>query len=105
MTNATQEPTAWPEGVTARYLTVGGAFAELVERSGHTRYEGPTETVATCTGCGDTWTFDWVCQVWSETAQQIVDDIEDGGQSSTRKARAWARGHAEKCRAMARPSA
>lgn len=102
MTTSTAQPAAWPEGVTTRYVTVGGAFVELLERSGHTRYEGPTETVATCTGCGDTQTFDWVYRTWSEAAQQIVDAIEDGGQSSTRKARAWAQDHAEKCRAMAR---
>jgi hypothetical protein len=90
----TQQPTttAWPEGVTARYLTTGGAHVHI----------RPTDNpdivyTATCTGCTEKQPFtsddarngtrlDYVIR-------RVVDD-----------ARAWAQGHAASCRAEPNPN-
>lgn len=68
--------TAWPEGVIARYLTVGGATVDLraVDDFYDHRYD--------CLGCGDMWAF--------------------RGES---RVRSNAQAHAETCRAMPRPGA
>jgi hypothetical protein len=71
------QQTAWPEGVIARYLTVAGATVDLTGGGDYTRTR--------CTGCGDggapgLW--------WNE-----------------RRANELAQGHAEKCRALPKPTA
>jgi hypothetical protein len=74
----------WPEGVIARYLTVGGATVDASEQPGYS-------SLAVCTGC--------VWEAWSH----FVEDADGGGQSPTLKVREWAQAHAEKCRAMPKP--
>jgi hypothetical protein len=97
------QTTAWPEGVIARYLTVGGATVDITERAGYTTSTDPTETVATCTGCGTAEKIEWTQQVWNHTTDRMVDEHDEGGRRSTQKMRGWAQCHAEDCRAMPRP--
>jgi hypothetical protein len=65
----------WPDGVIARYLTVGGATVDLTGSD--------DRTYGQCTGCPYTMGGTW----WSE------DSAHDMAQA-----------HAEKCRAMPRPA-
>lgn len=86
--------TAWPEGVIARYLTVGGATVDLT-------YDDQTATIlAVCGGETCLWTDH------TNTEGRFDDTPEK------EKARfdAWlpiaqrrAQEHAEKCRAMLKP--
>ena len=72
-----QQP--WPDGVIARYLTVGNATVDIHEDASEDEY------IARCTGCTTSWSnsrTDW-------KLQHMV--------------RPWAQEHAEKCRAMHRP--
>ena len=70
------DQTAWPEGVIARYLTVGGATVDVTDR----RTEDYLRYAADCTGCGNRWTH-----------------------GDERYAREWAQAHAERCRALPQP--
>ncbi|WP_318201068.1 hypothetical protein [Streptomyces sp. SCL15-4] len=75
----TDHATVWPEGVIARYLTVVGATVDLTG-------EG-YDTKGVCGGCAGT-------------------PYTDGyGSSHIDVARRWAQAHAEKCRALPRPTA
>lgn len=69
-----QQQTAWPEGVIARYITVGAAVVDV------------TYTVWTCMGCDDTslgkYTNPW------------------GTPHSTDEIKRQAQAHAETCRAL-----
>ncbi|MET7457688.1 hypothetical protein ABZT03_38735 [Streptomyces sp. NPDC005574] len=79
-----QQP--WEPGVIARYLTVGGATVELVEK--------PDEITGNCNGCPDeshTFHFDPCC-----TGARMERFV-------TSQASQWAQAHAEKCRALPRP--
>ncbi|MGQ4491060.1 hypothetical protein ACN6LM_002028 [Streptomyces sp. SAS_281] len=97
---------AWPEGVLARYLTVGGATVEIVKQSGYTGAKHPTEHFITCGGCGDTHFEDWG---WSPSHDEFgtgpQPDFDADGTYSIAPARAWAQSHAETCRAMPKPTA
>ncbi|MGW3196297.1 hypothetical protein ACWDBD_17260 [Streptomyces sp. NPDC001118] len=87
-TARTAEPAAWPDGVIARYLTVGGAHVDLTEAA--------NEITGTCHGCPDEnhrFDFDPMCE-----GLRMVSFAKS--QAST-----WAQSHAEKCRAMPRPTA
>lgn len=72
--------TAWPDGVIARYLTVAGSTVDIRKDDGAdgTCYHN------TCNGCGD--------------------DPSDRLTQALNKARADAQGHAERCRAIPRPT-
>lgn len=67
--------TEWPEGVTARYLTVGGATVDLTDRTNNSS--------AHCTAAGCNWGkgMSWSHQTTRDCAQE----------------------HAETCRAMPKP--
>jgi O-succinylbenzoate synthase len=95
-----QQPTPstepWPEGVIARYLTVGGATVDLTDDSAR------DYIVATCTGerCG-----------WQERTG-LGGYIYDTPEQTQARVEAWlpesqreAQAHAEKCRALPRPAA
>jgi hypothetical protein len=71
--------TTWPEGVIARYVTVGGATVDIeIEDADPNR----RMYVARCQGCnGHQW-----------------NDVDYEGE-----ARDWAQSHAEACRAMPKP--
>lgn len=105
MKTRTETNAEWPEGVIARYLTVGGATVDVAERSGYYNRSDPTETVATCMGCGGKQLFDWNRWLYSYSENREVQEFDEGGEFSTPKAREWAQSHAEKCRAMPRPEA
>jgi hypothetical protein len=73
-----QNTAPWPDGVTARYLTIGGATVDLKDDESTTGYVDGGE----CTGCG-----------------------HHIGWGRATFAREEAQRHAEKCRAMPRPAA
>lgn len=78
----TQQPTPsafaepWPPGVIARYLTVGGATVDLTSA-------GEDRAYRICNGCGDGKGIWWHEKTTREYAQK----------------------HAEKCRALPKPTA
>jgi hypothetical protein len=74
-----QQPTgtAWPEGVVARYLTVGGATVDIIAFE-----DSPDAFEVACTGCANDLPY-----------------------ASIGEARRWSQGHAEWCRAMPKPEA
>lgn len=78
----TQPPTAWPEGVIARYPTVGGAFVDIRHDTLYVDDVEPNVTFARCGGCGVHYSVLWA---------------EDEGPWT------WAQSHAESCRAVPRP--
>jgi hypothetical protein len=79
--------TTWPEGVIARYATVGGATVDI--RHAIDRVIGePFADVADCGGCGARFIRDWERPL-----------------PGTPNIRVWAQSHAEKCRAVPKPNA
>ncbi|MFF1499734.1 hypothetical protein ACFVZR_07620 [Streptomyces sp. NPDC058316] len=104
---ATTATAAWPTGVIARYLTVGGATVDLAHGD---RYyptkdgigETRNHTSVACTGCQASEEIShWFPRVgsyggrWEEHHPEVADE----------QARAWAQTHAETCRAMPKPTA
>lgn len=88
--------TTWPEGVLARYLTVGGATVDVIE-------DQPGETtVAKCTGCPIVQGFNWT-RASGAHFNGTYRETQDPEQA-TADARTWAQDHAEKCRAMPKPN-
>jgi hypothetical protein len=71
------ETTPWPDGVIARYLTVGGATVSVWDATEWSPLR------AVCGGCGGS--------------------SRDGGPDSTSPGR-WAQSHAWRCRALPRPA-
>ncbi|MDF5758765.1 hypothetical protein [Spongiactinospora sp. TRM90649] len=96
----TAQQTAWPDGVIARFLTVGGATVDLTE---HADAECPaaSRTVPRCAGCGTQRDFDWLRETWESTAVRYIDTHRH---EAAQHARNWAQEHAERCRAMPRPT-
>lgn len=74
------ETAAWPENVIARYLTVGGATVDVTDQGEDSYWRYETQ----CTGCPHKDGF-----------------LTAGGSSARRDAQA----HAERCRAMPKPTA
>ncbi|MEU9796419.1 hypothetical protein AB0E27_38675 [Streptomyces sparsogenes] len=95
-TTTDQPPTAWPEDVIARYLTAGGSTVDL-------SYDTRSGTIAAvCTGelCG------WADS--TDTKGRFTDTPEQEQQRFQEwlpVAKKYANDHAEKCRAMPRPTA
>lgn len=92
---------AWPEGVIARYLTVGGATVDL-DRSADPADENASRwdwSRATCTACGNADAEDWNTRPYT----QLIT-IPQAEARATRVVREWAQAHAEKCRALPRPA-
>lgn len=95
-------PSAWPENVIARYLTVGGATVDLtlVQREQHGcdvyEIERPRDwSRSVCTGCPASEEFPHWVGVYCDIHQPDAAD---------KKARAWAQSHAETCRAIPKPA-
>lgn len=96
--STTQQPTAtaWPDGVVARYVTVGGATVDITDDR-HRDYIG-----ATCTGerCG-----------WQERTclEGMTYDTNEETQARFERwlptSQRGAQEHAEVCRAMPKPEA
>lgn len=96
----------WPEGVIARYLTVGGAAVDLaIKQVPHLHPDGISGTrgltLAACTGCPASTDFSHGRVHHGSYSDWEVHDP----QAADVEARAWAQSHAETCRAMPRPSA
>lgn len=106
MTTASQ--TAWPEGVIARYATVGGVAdggltaVELTE-TGSRDSEWAYATVAKCAGCDEEQRERWETTVHYFSGQQGERTVREAAELAEARSREWAQAHAEKCRAMARP--
>ncbi|MFE7106613.1 hypothetical protein ACFU98_35235 [Streptomyces sp. NPDC057575] len=102
----TTQTTTWPEGVIARYLAVGGATVDLAHGA---RYyptadgigETRNHTSATCVACPATAEFSH----WRVVKRMTFDDKVHDPNAADEAARAWAQEHAEKCRAMPKPTA
>lgn len=97
--------TTWPEGVIARYLTVGGATVDLTHGNRHyPTSDGIGETrnltFAACTGCPATTEFSH----WRVVKRMTFDDKVRDPEAADRDAAEWAQVHAETCRAMPRPT-
>lgn len=83
---STESP--WPEGIIARYLTVGGATVELTD--------GPKLITGTCTGCPEeAWPTPFHYDP-SMTGYRMEGWVRQGAAS-------WAQAHAETCRALPKP--
>ena len=90
----------WPEGVIARYLTVGGATVDLM-RTNDPAAESATPWDATrahCAGCGTR-----EAESWGTRPHGTLISITGAERFATRAVRNWAQEHAEQCRAMPRP--
>ncbi|GGX40441.1 hypothetical protein [Streptomyces noursei] len=84
--------TTWPEGVIARYLTVGGATVDVT----YTSHSG--WLTATCSGCGQierTETYGFIYDTPEQEAERVEKALPES--------RELAQSHAEKCRAVPRP--
>jgi hypothetical protein len=100
--------TAWPEGVIARYLTVGGANVDITVQINHDNIADEDglslvdiSHLATCTGCGS------MAKAYSDRG---IDDTEQARRTAIDltspkglEIKEWAQSHAEECRAMPRP--
>lgn len=102
----TPQSAAWPDSVIARYLTVAGGVVELIKRPGYYGVKHPTETHAACSACPANKTFEWGWDAHHDAfGEGPQPDFDETGRSVLPAARAWAQAHAEKCRALPRPTA
>ncbi|MEU3656427.1 hypothetical protein AB0E67_27195 [Streptomyces sp. NPDC032161] len=97
--------TAWPTGVIARYLTVGGATVDITTQTQITRKEdrdhrtvGDIALAAQCTGCTDSHE-----STYEGLYINLVGPVLESFYGE--RTREWAQAHAEKCRAMPKPTA
>jgi hypothetical protein len=95
---------AWPEGVIARYLSVGGATVDVTHKLNAFTPPEPLATLATCTGCGADDKTSHYRSVWHGSLDHGTFDEEHDQAAADHAARNWAQAHAEKCRAMPRPT-
>jgi hypothetical protein len=94
---------AWPEGVIARYLTVGGATVDIIEHP-----DDEPATIATCTGSGSTHIAAWdlayyAAPIFSGYPERTSTARSDARRQAEREARTWAQEHASECRAIPKP--
>lgn len=96
--------TAWPENVTARYLTVGGATVDMEIKNTGTYDWQRVQARCTASSCGAA----------SESEARSMDfrnGLRDGQEHQrardhlVKELHPWAQSHAETCRAMPRPTA
>lgn len=92
---------AWPEGVFARYFTVGGATVDLTVIYTLPPDPQPIATLASCTGCPSGHQEDHYRVRYSFYHSGSTEEHDP--QTAEEKARGWAQSHAETCRAMPRP--
>lgn len=95
------QPTEWPQGIIARYLTIAGqALADptvIVDVETLDTVDGdPYGTRSTCRACA-AW------DDWEYTDYRNYSEEASRAAASQSDARAWAQAHAEKCRALPRP--
>ncbi|WP_329521123.1 hypothetical protein [Spirillospora sp. NBC_01491] len=84
MNTAAQKPASWPEGVIARYATVGGGTVDVSDYEGSP--DGEPWMYSECLGCQD-------------------DEVSQGIRRANAfvAAKSWSQAHAERCRAMPKP--
>jgi hypothetical protein len=94
-------PAPWPDGVIARYLTVAGATADVIDAMAPWRGGTGHNLRAACTGelCERT---SHGPEFWFDAEENPRDD--DDYRSAVRRLQADAQEHAEKCRAVSRPA-
>ncbi|WP_369211348.1 hypothetical protein [Streptomyces flavofungini] len=92
---------SWPEGVIARYLTVGSATVDVRHKLNAFTPPEPLATRVACAGCLDSEEFNHYRVVRGMHSSWDVRDTDAADQD----ARRWAQAHAEKCRALPKPSA
>ncbi|MEV6102639.1 hypothetical protein [Nocardia sp. NPDC051981] len=103
-----QTTAAWPTNVFARYLTVAGSSlgrddlaVDLTHRLTIHNPPEPFATLATCTGCQATEEAShWRSHYPFAGALEEKHEPE----AADKRAREWAQAHAEKCRAMPKPT-
>lgn len=92
----------WPEGVTARYLTVGGATVELRDHRFRTQYTWKGRPYVS-----DEWHevdgFIWECQGCGTTGGTGFLGREPYLPNERQKANDDSNGHADACRSMPKP--
>lgn len=93
--DARNEP--WPEGVIARYLTVGSALVDVRHDMALIVDTEPNLTIASCGGEGCTETH---TEKWGPYSFRT----DNGSKGADQEAGKWAQAHAEKCRALPRPA-
>ncbi|GAA2946208.1 MULTISPECIES: hypothetical protein [Streptomyces] len=91
------QTTAWPVGVIARYLAVGGATVDITHRD-ETQDGTKKATCATCTGCRAATVQPWA-DSFPNYCRPGVTEFQNQDRGD-RAARAWAQKHAETCRAL-----
>lgn len=84
----------WPEGVIARYLTVGGAHIDITHDELYLNDTEPNLTHARCGGCPAYRNYEWAPR---------SGRLDNGRCGADADARDWAQTHAETCRAVPRP--
>jgi hypothetical protein len=93
----------WPEGVIARYLTIVGATADIkaigIDRQTSVGTITDITITAYCQGCRQKDVYTHL----GMDANTLGDDFFTS--SLCDDARYWAQSHAEKCRALLRPTA
>ncbi|MGW2223828.1 hypothetical protein [Streptomyces formicae] len=97
--------TAWPAGVSARYLTVGGATVDITRRFTLPPDPEPYATLATCTGCPDSKETSHYRTYYPSGGFLGEATEEHEPEAAEEGVREWAQAHAEKCRAMPKPEA
>jgi hypothetical protein len=103
--SARTESAAWPEGVIARYFTVGGATVDITVRLTLPPEPIPYATRAACTGCPDAKEFNHYRTYYGSGGFLSDAREEHEPEVADEAARTWAQSHAEKCRALPRPTA
>ena len=89
---------AWPEGVVARYLTVGGA---LVDVSHDMKLISDTEPNLTIANCGGENCAASHHELWTHYGYRT----DNGSKGADQEVGKWAQAHAETCRVLPRPTA
>lgn len=92
----------WPEDVIARYLTVGGATADVLDKTSPWQSGFGHNLSAACTGELCDWTS-WGPEFWFGAEENPMSDSDY--RSAVDRLRLGAQAHADKCRAMSRPAA
>ena len=92
------EQTPWPDGITARYLTVAGATVDISHDMSLITDTEPNLSIAHCGGEG--------CEAshherWSNYAYRS----DNGSKGADREVGKWAQAHAAVCRALPKPEA
>lgn len=106
--------TAWPEGVIARYVTVGGATVDLsfnlkdgipyapTSNGADVRQTVDVTAVGACRGCLEEETATRLGTFRSAWEKQAASEL--AASRFLVEVRRWAQVHAETCRALPRPT-